>query len=180
MATEPVAPNSTDADTLSAQTDRRARCAKAMDIDFDLQDFSGRATRQMDATLRWRRPTTTDTAWFFLFPHGFAGILPVWEGQHRFFLLENTDPMPSRDPKREEMVERGREVTGDPTFDLVDPVWSSYGTFSRGVAPSFAKDRAFLAGDAGHKTLPIGGQSMTLGPSTRSALRDAWRCRWRE
>lgn len=146
---------------------------KAMGIDLDLQDFSGRATRQMDATLRWRRPTTTDTAWFFLFPHGFAGILPVWEGQHRFFLLENTDAMPSRDPTREEMVERGREVTGDPTFDLVDPVWSSYGTFSHGVAPSYSQGRVFLAGDAGHKTLPIGGQGMNAG--FLDAISIAWR-----
>ena len=75
--------------------------------------------------MTWRRPIERDTAFFFLFPHGFAGVLPVWEDQYRLFLLESEDTMPARDPTREEMVARGRAVTGDASFDITDPSWFS-------------------------------------------------------
>lgn len=146
---------------------------KAIGLDYEVREFEGRATRQMDGNLHWRRSTKPDTARFFLFPHGFAGVLPVWEGNHRLFFLEQSDAMPSREPTREEMVTRAREVTGDPTFDLTDPTWSSYGEFSHGVSPAYAKGRVFLAGDAGHLTLPIGGQGMNAG--FLDAIGIAWR-----
>jgi 2-polyprenyl-6-methoxyphenol hydroxylase-like FAD-dependent oxidoreductase len=146
---------------------------KAIGLDYELQRFEGRALRQIDGRLSWRRPTTPDTAWFFLFPHGFAGILPVWEGDHRVFLLESGDAVPRRDPTREEMVARAREVTGDDTLDIQDPTWFSYGEFSHGVAPGYARGRVFLVGDAGHRTLPIGGQGMNAGFLDATGV--AWR-----
>ncbi|MEA3536995.1 FAD-dependent monooxygenase [Rhizobium sp. CC-YZS058] len=146
---------------------------KAAGLDYEVKEFEGRALRQMDGTLHWRRSTEPHTARFFLFPHGFAGVLPVWEGGHRLFVLEQSEKMPDRKPTREEMVTRAREVTGDQSFDLTDPTWSSYGTFSHGVAPAYAKGRIFLAGDAGHRTLPIGGQGMNAG--FLDAVSIAWR-----
>lgn len=136
---------------------------KAVGLDFNAQDLPGWAIRQIDGALTWRRPIERDTASFFLFPHGFAGVLPVWENQYRLFLLESEDAMPARDPTREEMIARAREVTGDATFDIADPSWFSYGTFSHGVAPGYAAGRAFLVGDAAHANLPIGGQGMNSG-----------------
>ncbi len=146
---------------------------KAIGLDYDVQEFEDRALRQMDGKLRWRRSIEPDTARFFLFPHGFAGVLPVWEGNHRLFFLEDSDTMPNREPTRDEMVARAREVTGDPTFDLTDPTWASYGEFRHGVSPAYAKGRVFLAGDAGHLTLPIGGQGMNAG--FLDAIGIAWR-----
>jgi len=146
---------------------------KAVGLDYELQDFPGRALRQIDGKLSWRRPTKPDTAFFFLFPHGFSGILPVWEGNHRIFLLESSDAMPQRDPTREEMVARAREVTGDDTLEIEDPTWFSYREFSHGVSPGYAKERVFLVGDAGHRTLPIGGQGMNAGFLDASGI--AWR-----
>ena len=136
---------------------------KAVGLDFEPEPLPGWALRQIDGTLTWRRPTERDTAFFFLFPHGFAGVLPVWKDQDRVFLLESEDAMPARDPTREEMVGRGREVTGDATFDITDPSWFSYGTFSHGVAPGYAAGRVLLVGDAAHANLPIGGQGMNAG-----------------
>lgn len=136
---------------------------KAVGLDFEAQDLPGWAIRQIDGTLSWRRPTGRDTAFFFLFPNGLAGVLPVWEDQYRLFLLEDEGAMPARDPTREEMVARGREVTGDASFDIADPSWFSYGTFRHGVAPGYAAGRVFLVGDAAHANLPIGGQGMNSG-----------------
>lgn len=136
---------------------------KAVGLDFEAQGLPGWAIRQIDGTLTWRRPVERDTAYFFLFPHGLAGVLPVWEDQYRLFLLESEDAIPARDPTREEMVARGREVTSDASFDIADPSWFSYGTFSHGVAPGYAVGRAFLVGDAAHANLPIGGQGMNSG-----------------
>ncbi|MDU7520904.1 MAG: FAD-dependent monooxygenase [Roseomonas mucosa] len=115
---------------------------KAACLDFAAEDLPGWAIRQIDGRLGWRRPIGRDTAFFFLFPHGFAGVLPVWKDQYRLFLLEAEDAVPARDPTRAEMVARGREVTGDATFDIVDPSWFSHGTFRHGVAPDYAAGRA--------------------------------------
>ncbi|NTF35075.1 FAD-dependent oxidoreductase [Rhizobium skierniewicense] len=136
---------------------------KAIGLDFEPEPLPGWALRQIDGTLTWRRSTQRDTAFFFLFPHGFAGVLPVWKDQYRVFLLESEDAMPARDPTLDEMVARGREVTGDANFDITDPSWFSYGTFSHGVAPGYAAGRVFLVGDAAHDNLPIGGQGMNAG-----------------
>lgn len=137
------------------------------------ETFEGRATRMVDARLTWRRPTDPDQLWFFTYRNGFAGVMPVWGGYHRVFLLEDDDLVPDRDPTLEEMQERIREVSGDATATLTDPVWFSYGTFRHGTAPTYGQGRMFLAGDAGHNTLPIGGQGMNAG--IHDAVGLAWR-----
>ena len=137
------------------------------------ETFEGRATRMVDARLDWRRPTDPDQMWFFTYQDGFAGVMPVWGGYHRVFLLEVEDMVPDRDPTLEEMQQRIREVTGDGTVTLTDPIWFSHGTFRHGTAPTYGQGRMFLAGDAGHNTLPIGGQGMNAG--IHDAVGLAWR-----
>ncbi len=151
----------------------RGTVRKAIGLDFALTELEGRATRQIDAKLTWQRSTDLDQAWFFLYRDGFAGVMPVWEGLYRLFFLEDEARMPEREPTLDEMVERAREVIGDETFSLTDPVWFSYGRFSHGVAAAYSKERVFLAGDAGHHTLPIGGQGMNAG--FHDAIGLAWR-----
>ena len=145
----------------------------ALGLSVETEKFEGRATRMVDARLRWRRPTDPDQMWFFTFRDGLAGVMPVWGGYHRLFLLEDDDVVPDRDPTLEEMQHRLREVTGDGTATLADPVWFSHGTFRHGTAASYGKGRMFLAGDAGHNTLPIGGQGMNAG--IHDAVGLAWR-----
>lgn len=145
----------------------------AVDLDVDLTRLEGRATRQIDAKIAWNRSTALDTGWFFLYEHGFAGVLPVWEGLHRLFFIEDDALVPEREPTLEEMTQRARQVTGDETLALSDPVWTSHGHFSHGVAPAYSRGRVFLVGDAGHHTLPIGGQGMNAG--LHDAVGLAWR-----
>lgn len=145
----------------------------ALDIDMPIRHMHGRATRQIDASLAWRRSTEPDSLWFFAYHHGFAGVLPISGGRHRLFFVEDDAEVPDRDPTSAEMQDRAREVTGDPTVTLSDPVWSSHGRFSHGVASAHADRRVFLAGDAGHLNLPIGGQGMNAG--LHDAVGLAWR-----
>ncbi|WP_232090574.1 FAD-dependent monooxygenase [Sphingomonas sp. HMP9] len=141
----------------------RGTVRKAVGLDFSPTELEGTAIRQVDAKLEWRRSTDFDELWFFLYPDGFAGVMPVWEGVYRLFFMEADTDMPAREPTLDEMVARAREVIGDETFTMTDPVWFSYGKFKHGVAPDYARGRVYLVGDAGHTTLPIGGQGMNAG-----------------
>ncbi len=146
---------------------------KSLGLDFPVDKFTGRATWQIDAKLTWQRSTQADQLWFFVYHHGFAGVLPVWEGYHRMFFLEDEERMPDRDPTLEEMQAHAREITGDGTLTFADPIWLSHSKFQHGHADHYAKGRVFLAGDAGHYTLPIGGQGMNAG--MHDAVCIAWR-----
>lgn len=146
---------------------------KATGLDFETEHFEHRANRQVDARLSWRRSIDPDQLWFFLYHNGFCGVLPVWGGYHRLFFLEDDAEMPDRDPTLEEIQQRAREVTGDDSLTLADPIWLTHSRFKHGVAKHYRKDRVFLAGDAGHTTLPIGGQGMNAGFGDAVAL--AWR-----
>lgn len=64
-------------------------------------------------------------------------------------------------------------MIGSGTITLSDPIWVSHGRFKHGVSAHCSKGRVFLAGDAGHFTLPIGGQSMDAG--VQDAIGLAWR-----
>ena len=146
---------------------------KALGLDFEREKLPGRANRTIDAKLRWRRSTEPNQIWFFTYHNGFAGILPVWGGYHRLFFLEDEAIVPERDPTLEEMQARAREVIGDETIELSDPIWTSHSRFQHGVARAYGKGRVLLAGDAGHHNLPIGGQGMNAG--LHDAVGVAWR-----
>ena len=146
---------------------------KSLGLDFPIDKLTGRATWQIDAKLKWQRSTDADQLWFFVYHHGFAGVLPVWEGYHRMFFLEDEEALPDREPTLEEMQEHAREITGDATLTFSDPIWLSHSRFQHGHAKHYAKERVFLAGDAGHYTLPIGGQGMNAG--MHDAVGIAWR-----
>ncbi|MCC8552919.1 FAD-dependent monooxygenase [Xanthomonas hortorum] len=146
---------------------------KALGLDFEPEKLPNRMNPQVDAKLRWRRSTDADQLWFFYYPKGFAGVLPVWGGYHRLFFLADDAGIPDRDPTLEEMQQIAREVTEDDTLTLSDPIWLTHSRFQHGAAAHYAKDRVFLVGDAGHRTLPIGGQGMNAG--LHDAVGLAWR-----
>ena len=146
---------------------------KALGLDFEPEKLPHCMNRQVDARLTWRRSTDFDHLWFFYYPKGFCGVLPVWEGNHRLFFLADDEGIPDRDPTLEEMQAKAREVTQDETLTLSDPIWLTHSRFQHGVASQYAKGRVFLVGDAGHETLPAGGQGMNAG--LHDAVGLAWR-----
>ncbi len=146
---------------------------KALGLDFETKKFEGRANHQADAKLRWQRSTDPNQLWFFTYHNGFAGVMPVWGGYHRLFFLEDEKLVPDRDPTLEEIQQRAREVTGDDTLTLTDPIWLSHSKFQHAVSAAYSQGRVYLVGDAGHFTLPIGGQGMNAG--FHDAVGLAWR-----
>jgi 3-(3-hydroxy-phenyl)propionate hydroxylase len=142
-------------------------------LDFEPERFGGRMNRQVDAKLSWRRSLEPDQLWFFYYERGFCGVMPVWGGYHRLFFLADDAGVPDRDPTLDEMQAVAREVTGDETLTLTDPQWLTHSRFQFGVSPAYARGRVFLAGDAGHLSLPIGGQGMNAG--LHDAVEIAWR-----
>jgi 3-(3-hydroxy-phenyl)propionate hydroxylase len=132
-----------------------------------------RFMRQIDARVRWNRSVREDQIWFFLFDTGYIGVLPLPEGYHRFWIIEDEEGVPDRDPTLEEMQEVVRRITGDSQVELYDPIWFSHGRFQHGVAPALRKDRVILAGDAGHIPVPISGKGMNTG------IQDAFNLGWK-
>ncbi|MGN2638145.1 FAD-dependent monooxygenase [Nocardia takedensis] len=65
-----------------------------------------------------------------------------------------------------------RNVTGD-ELPSGKVRWASYFNDASGMAPSFRKDRIFLAGDAAHTHLPAGGQGMNV--SIQDAVNLGWK-----
>jgi 3-(3-hydroxy-phenyl)propionate hydroxylase len=142
-------------------------------LDFEPERLPNCMNRQVDAKLSWRRSQEPDQLWFFYYERGFAGVLPVWGGYHRLFFLADDTGVPDRDPTLDEIQAVAREVTGDETLTLTDPQWLTHSRFQYGVSPGYARGRVFLAGDAGHLSLPIGGQGMNAG--LHDAVEVAWR-----
>ena len=142
-------------------------------LDFEPEKLPNRMNRQVDAKLQWRRSTDPDQIWFFYYPQGFCGVLPVWGGYHRLFFLADSDGIPNRDPTLDEIQAIAREVTEDETLTLTDPIWLSHSWFQHGAAEHYQQGRILLVGDSGHKTLPIGGQGMNAG--FHDAVGVAWR-----
>ncbi len=146
---------------------------KELGLDFELQKIPHVINRQLDAKLKWRRSTDFDHLWFFYYDHGFCGVLPVWEGYHRLFFLSNDSGIPDRDPTLEEMQAIAREVTEDETLTLTDPIWLTHSRFQHGATKHYGRGRVLLVGDAGHESLPAGGQGMNSG--FHDAVGVAWR-----
>ncbi|UHC15691.1 FAD-dependent monooxygenase [Methylobacterium currus] len=158
---------------LVAADGARSTVRPLLGLDFEPVRFEGRMNRQVDARLSWRRSLEPDQLWFFYYERGFCGVMPVWGGYHRLFFLGDDAGVPDRDPTLAEIQALAREVTGDETLTLTDPQWLTHSRFQYGVSPAYARGRIFLAGDAGHLSLPIGGQGMNAG--LHDAVEIAWR-----
>ncbi|WP_461054609.1 FAD-dependent monooxygenase [Spirosoma arcticum] len=112
--------------------------------------------------------------WMFFYDNGYYGIAPCWGGHHHLWSFEMVEQPQTRDPSVAEMAERLKDLTGDPSIKLDNVIWRSHVTEPRtGIAPQFQAGHFFLAGDAAHIALPVGGQGMNSG--IQDALALGWR-----
>ena len=145
---------------------------EALNIPFPGERYPGKEFLQVDANVRWT------------YPHGYGyqfitgeHILMFFaynnEGHYRIICARNDqNPENQTPPTLEEMQDLVRSIA-DPAAELYDPVWCNHFRSGHRFAASFRDGRAFLAGDAGHVHIPIGGQGMNYG------MHDAFNLGWK-
>lgn len=152
----------------------RSAVRQAAKLDFAPETLEKIHFLLIDATLRWNRTTDRNRMWMFFYDNGYYGIAPCWGGHHHFWSFEMVDEPLQRDPTTAEMTKRLKKLAGDDSIAMENVIWRSHITEPRtGVAPNLRAGRFFLAGDAGHVALPVGGKGMNTG--IQDALALGWR-----
>ncbi len=124
---------------------------------------TGVTVRQVDAKLKWKRLNEIKQMWLFYFDTGFCAVIPLLDGITKFITFDSSKETPDRKPTLGEMQAKLREITGDDTATLTDPIWFSQGELLTGLAPALIDNRVILAGDSGNAILPNGGQGLNTG-----------------
>ena len=148
----------------------------AAGISFEGERYTGEQFIQADCKIRWSYPT--GASHLFLTHHGGgdSGYLMVIEmpddAVRVFVSLPDEDPPRHDDPTLEDVQNALRRL-GAPDAQLYDPIWLARYRTSHRTAKTFRAGRLFVAGDAGHVHVPIGGQGMNTG------LQDAFNLGWK-
>jgi 2-polyprenyl-6-methoxyphenol hydroxylase-like FAD-dependent oxidoreductase len=141
-------------------------------IPFDGERYQGKEFLQIDANVRWTYPHgygyafRTEKQALLFFPYKKPG--------HYRIICAQDDSYPEKHepPTLEEMQAHVRKIA-DPAAELFDPLWFNRFRSGHRIAARFREGRAFLAGDAGHVHVPIGGQGMNYG------MHDAFNLAWK-
>jgi 2-polyprenyl-6-methoxyphenol hydroxylase-like FAD-dependent oxidoreductase len=145
---------------------------ESANIPFEGERYLGKEFLQIDAKIRWSHP------------HGFA--YQFIEKDHLFFCFPYNDqgfyriicarndrnPDNHEPPTLDEMQELLRGVT-ERSVELHSPTWFNRFRSGYRLAARFREGRLFLAGDAAHVHVPIGGQGMNYG------MHDAFNLAWK-
>ena len=143
---------------------------ESIGVDFSGYPYSGQAFIQADSKIEWSLPRGSSYLWFTEL--GYMMVIEMPGDIVRTFVS-----IPDNDPKKKdttlEEVNETLNRLGGVDARLYDPVWVALFRTNHRAAPSFRKDRVFLAGDAGHEHVPIGGQGMNTG------IQDAFNLAWK-
>jgi 2-polyprenyl-6-methoxyphenol hydroxylase-like FAD-dependent oxidoreductase len=145
---------------------------KSLNIDFPGERYIGKEFLQADANVRWSYPHgfgyqfVTEDYILLLFPYNATGHYRIICARH------DRNPDNDEPPTLEEMQELVRAIA-DPAAELYDPIWFNLFRSGHRLAATFRDGRMFLAGDAGHVHVPIGGQGMNYG------MHDAFNLAWK-
>ena len=142
-------------------------------IPFDGAHYSGQEFVMADADVHWSY--VNGPAYAFIEKERTMMCFPFDDNGHCRVLCAQ----PERDPDRKEPVTLeevqaiAREMAGDPGLTLTDPRWVTRFRTQHRLAGRFRERRVFLAGDAGHVHVPVGGQGMNYG------MADAFNLAWK-
>jgi len=149
----------------------------AAGLSFEGERYTDEQFIQADCKIRWSYPA--GASHLFLTHHGEgagSGYLMVIEMPNDivrvFVSLPDDDPPRHDDPSLDDVQDALRRL-GAPDAELFDPVWLARYRTSHRTANTFRAGRLFVAGDAGHVHVPIGGQGMNTG------LQDAFNLGWK-
>ena len=141
-------------------------------IDFTGERYIGKEFLQIDAKVRWNHPH--GYGYLFLGRDNVLVILPYdGEGFYRIiFGRADENPGNHEPPTLEEMQGFVREAT-DPQAELYEPNWFNRFRSGHKIAEHFRAGCTFVAGDAAHVHVPIGGQGMNYG------MHDSFNLAWK-
>ena len=117
---------------------------------------------QSDCEVRWSYPS--GRGYLFVTKDRFLGLFPFdAEGAYRIVCARaEQNEAETEAPDLEEIEAILREIA-DPDASLVEPRWLNRTRSAPRIAKRFRAGRLFLAGDAAHAHLPVGGQGMNAG-----------------
>jgi 3-(3-hydroxy-phenyl)propionate hydroxylase len=158
---------------------------KTLGLTFEGQRYSGEQFIQADCKLRWTLPA--GRSYLFLTDDGYTMVIEMPGGMSRIFISLPDD---DRDGEARAASAQGavEDISAQPSLadihsnfvrltgidvELSDATWLARYRTSHRYANTFGIGRCFVAGDAGHVHVPIGGQGMNTG------IQDAFNLGWK-
>ncbi len=158
---------------------------KTAGFSFEGERYSGEQFIQADCRIRWALPA--GRSYLFLTDDGYMMLIEMPDGMVRLFIsLPDNNAAGAAEAARQ--LGAVESATETPTLaevaahftrlsgldcTLTDPVWLARYRTSHRYADRFRSGPAFVAGDAGHVHVPIGGQGMNTG------IQDAFNLGWK-
>jgi 3-(3-hydroxy-phenyl)propionate hydroxylase len=156
---------------------------KTMGFTFEGERYSGEQFIQADCKIRWAMPK--GRSHLFLTKFGYLMVIEMPGDTVRIFIsipdaashvqeanLTGAVEDISHEPTLNEIEDNLTRLTGIDA-KLSDATWLARYRTSHRYANRFSEGRAFIAGDAGHVHVPIGGQGMNTG------IQDAFNLGWK-
>ena len=150
-----------------------SRARDEASIPFEGARYTGQEFVQADVKVHWSYPN--GDAYGFVNKERTLFLLPFDARGHYRVLCARPEASNGYQgpPTLDEMQIIAREMTGDSGLWLSDPQWLNRFRTQHRLATRFREGRIFLAGDAGHVHVPIGGQGMNYG------IQDAFNLAWK-
>jgi 3-(3-hydroxy-phenyl)propionate hydroxylase len=139
-------------------------------IEFRGEHYGGQAFIQSDSKIRWSMPKGSSYLWFT--DLGYMMVIEMPGDIVRTF-ISVPDPGPDRKDTTLREVNEALNRLGNVDAELYDPVWVALFRVNHRAAPQFRSKRVFIAGDAAHEHVPIGGQGMN------TSIQDAFNLAWK-
>ncbi len=159
---------------------------RAMGASFDGERYSGEQFIQADCRIRWGLPK--GRSYLFLTPDGYMMAIEMPGDVVRIFISLPDEPGSAGAAAADHQIGAVEATNEPPTLDeirhhlmrlsgfestLSEASWLARYRTSHRYADRFQDRCAFIAGDAGHVHVPIGGQGMNTG------LQDAFNLGWK-
>jgi 3-(3-hydroxy-phenyl)propionate hydroxylase len=158
---------------------------KTLNLSFEGARYEGEQFLQSYCKIRWTLPK--GMSYLFLTPDGYMMVIEMPDNYFRIFISLPDSPEAaqqalaheagaaedrSHEPTLEEIRSNLVRLTGVEA-ELSDPTWLARYRTSHRYADRFREGRAFVAGDAAHVHVPLGGQGMNTG------IQDGFNLAWK-
>lgn len=149
---------------------------RTLNFTFEGERYSGEQFIQVDCRIRWALPK--GRSYLFLTSDGYMMVIEFPNDLVRIFISLPDKPGSAGGQAAAAQLGAVEATTEEPTLDeikhhltrlsgfsceLSNPVWLARYRTSHRYSNHFSQGRAFIAGDAAHVHVPIGGQGMNTG-----------------